>query len=226
MSELRPEQVADWLARHPDFFHHHPELVEQLSVPHPDHGRAVSLLEHQLHRLRARKAQLEQDVAAMVAIASDNGQLFERLHQLICALLSTHSDQAAVALLRVRTQALFGLDQVQLVTFEVPATPVAGLSQLGPSVEWVHALRVSLTPGNPRCGPLEARWRRGLFAEMPPVRSACMVPLGFRRVWGVLALGSSSADFFSPDLDTYFLSQMGLLISARLGHLFDDACPY
>ncbi len=226
MDELRPEQVADWLARHPDFFHRHPELVEQLSVPHPDHGRAVSLLEHQLHRLRARKAQLEQEVAAMVAIAGDNTQLFERLHQLVCALLSARSDQAAVALLQARLPALFELDQVRLVTFEVPSTPLAGLTQLGLSAEWVHALRESFTPGNPRCGPLEARWRRGMFAETPLVRSACMVPLGFRRVWGVLALGSSRADFFSPELDTYLLRQMSLLIGARLGHLFDDACPY
>ena len=42
---LEPDQVAFWLARHPDFFVGREGLLQQLQVPHPHIDGAVSLLE-------------------------------------------------------------------------------------------------------------------------------------------------------------------------------------
>ncbi|HID00813.1 MAG TPA: DUF484 family protein [Piscirickettsiaceae bacterium] len=216
-------QVAAYLRDHPTFFHTFPELLEHLSVPHPKTGQAISLLECQVMQLRARKTQLEAELEGLVAIAGDNGRLFNRMHQLNRAMMAARSEEAAVAALLTGLQNIFGLEQVRLLSFEVPARPVAGLQQLGISGRWKRLLQTHLQVGQPRCGPLEPEWQAGLFEPMPAIASVCVVPLGFERVWGALALGSGDPARFSPALDTYFLRLLGELISARLAHLFGDA---
>ncbi|MCA1772701.1 MAG: DUF484 family protein [Halomonas sp.] len=51
---LDPDQVAFWLARHPDFFVGREGLLQQLQVPHPHIEGAVSLLERLVIDLRQR----------------------------------------------------------------------------------------------------------------------------------------------------------------------------
>ncbi|WP_438893698.1 DUF484 family protein, partial [Bacillus cereus group sp. BC255] len=51
---LDPDQVAFWLARHPDFFIGREGLLQQLKVPHPHIEGAVSLLERLVIDLRQR----------------------------------------------------------------------------------------------------------------------------------------------------------------------------
>ena len=40
---MKHDDVAQFLAQHPDFFEQHPELLAALSLPHPHNGQAISL---------------------------------------------------------------------------------------------------------------------------------------------------------------------------------------
>ncbi len=223
MSEtLTAEQVAEYLRRHPEFFHVFPQLLEQLSVPHPKSGKAISLLERQVMQLRDSKRHLEAEMEGMLAVVGDNGRLLNRMHLLNRALMAARTDAAAVEALLTRLQRTFSLEQVRLLSFEVPQQPVTGLQQLGISAEWKCIMRTYLQPGQPRCGAMEPEWQSGLFQPVPAIASVCLIPLGFERVWGVLAMGSGDQARFSPELDTYFLRLLGELVSARLGHLFNE----
>ena len=42
--ELDDEQVREYLKQHPDFFQHHPDMLDQLQINHSS-GSAVSLVE-------------------------------------------------------------------------------------------------------------------------------------------------------------------------------------
>ncbi|SIO06851.1 hypothetical protein SAMN05443662_1339 [Sulfurivirga caldicuralii] len=222
-TDLTAQEVANYLARHPDFFQIFPDLVEQMRLPHPRSGESISLLQRQLISLRDKKETLEQEVSALLAVAGDNGRLFEKLHQLTLALMAARSESDAVHCLLELLPALFAVEQVRLHSWQAPREAVKGLRQLGMDRSWVQLLRAHLQPGKPRCGALEPGWQTGLFEPEPAVRSVCLVPLGFERVWGVLAIGSHDAERFAPELDTYFLRVLGELISARLGHLFGDS---
>ena len=48
---LTREAVADYLRNNPDFFIDQDELLRSLTLPH-DSGRAISLVERQVHRQR------------------------------------------------------------------------------------------------------------------------------------------------------------------------------
>lgn len=221
-THISAEEVADYLNKNPTFFHVFPNLLDSLSIPHPKTGDAVSLLERQVHRLREQKEALQVEVDTMVDIAGENGQLFQKVQNFTRALMATQTAQQAMDCIYQQMQDEFVVDQVAAVSWEVPNTSLHGLTQLGISQTWSTAMKSTLDLGKPVCGLVENDWQKGLFQTTEPMQSICLLPLGNAendKVWGVLALGSTT-DRFHPDLGTYFLKMMAELISAKLNHLF------
>ena len=217
--DIHAEHVADYLAHNPEFFHVFPNLLDQLSIPHHASGTAVSLLERQVWQLREQKERLQDEVDSLVSIAGDNGRLLQKVQQLTRLLLMAENEQQAVDSIYSQMREVFKVEFVTLVTWEVPRIGVAGMSQLGVRQDWVKTLRETLQPCKPVCGIIEEKWKSGLFHGESNIHSLCCLPLGWDRVWGVLALGSPT-DRFQPDLGTYFLKVMAELITARLNRLF------
>lgn len=217
--EIHAEHVADYLAHNPEFFHVFPNLLDKLSIPHPSSGKAVSLLERQVWQLREQKEKLQDEVDSLVDIAGDNGRLLHKVQQLTRQMMTAETEQQAVDAIYAQMRDVFKVDYMTLVSWEVPRQGIQGISQLGVRQDWVKNLRETLQPGKPVCGLIEEKWKTGLFHGESDVHSVCCLPLGWDRVWGVLALGSPT-DRFQPDLGTYFLKVMAELITARLNRLF------
>ena len=216
------DEVADYLNKNPKFFHAFPNLLDSLSVPHPKSGQAISLIERQIQHLREQKESLQVEVDTIKDIAGENGQLFQKIQTFTRHIVATQTEQQAVDAVYTQMQKLFDVDQVAMLSWEVPNTSLNGLSQLGFSQAWASAMKSTLLFGKPVCGMVENDWQKGLFQTPEAMQSIALLPLGDEnsgRVWGVLALGSK-CDRFSPDLGTYFLAMMAEMVSARLNHLF------
>lgn len=65
---MTEQDIADYLKNHPDFFTHHPELLQQLTIPHSHEEGTISLVKAQL-------AQLREQIKTLT-------QLLEKFHQL------------------------------------------------------------------------------------------------------------------------------------------------
>ncbi|MBF6057958.1 MULTISPECIES: DUF484 family protein [Thiomicrorhabdus] len=217
---LNEQQIADYLRRHPQFFHAYPELLNDLSIPHPQNGNQISLVERQISQLRSQRDSLKGEVDSMMSIAGENSALFQKVLQFTNRLIAASDESAAVEVVYEEMRKLFEVDSVHLVSWELPKRSVDGLSQLGISQTWVKALKSTLEVGQPVCGLLEDEWRKGLFREDVLIDSICLMPLGHERVWGVLALGSVT-DRFHPELGTYFLGVMAELITSKFNQLFE-----
>lgn len=218
-TELHAEAVAEYLNQNRTFFHVFPNLVSDLSVPHPKNAQTVSLIERQLFLLREERDALQLEIDALKNIVGENGQLLTKVYAFSHALMASQTEQEAVAVIYRVMAEVFGVEQVSLLSWDVPKTPIKGFGQLGTSQAWAHALKTTMQVDSPMCGLLEQDWQKGLFNTDERVHSICVIPLGTERVWGVLALGSY-AERFSADLGTYFLKEMGRLITARLQRLF------
>lgn len=219
LSDLNEEKVANFLNNNRDFFHVFPSLLNDLSIPHPESGKAVSLLERQIYQLRHQRDELKVEVDTLMNIAGENGALLHKVRDFTKELMSARSEQAAMDCIIAEMRNRFEVEAVALVTWEVPEISLHGMTQLGVSQNWVGALKSTLTPKEPACGVLENDWQKGLFQGQESMRSVCLLPLGEQRVWGVLALGSTS-ERFHADLGTYFLKIMAEMVTARLQHLF------
>jgi len=219
LNDLHEADVANFLNQNREFFHVFPNLLDELSIPHPETGKAVSLLERQIYQLRQQRDELKVEVDTLIDIAGENGRLLHKVRDFTKALMATRSEQAAVDCIIDEMKQRFDVEEVAMVSWDVPDISLHGLAQLGISQTWVETLKTTLTPHEPACGVLENEWQKGLFHTAEPMKSVCLLPLGEERVWGVLALGSTTERFHS-ELGTYFLKIMAEMMTARLQHLF------
>ncbi len=219
LNDIHAEDVANYLNRNREFFHVFPNLLNELSIPHPKSGQEVSLLERQVFQLREQRDSLQVEVDTLKDIAGENGVLLHKVYDFSYALMATETEQAAVDEVYRVMHELFEVEEVTMISWDVPKQIVNGLHQLGFSQAWSNSLKETLLPNKPVCGLLEDTWQRGLFHTDQPMQSVCVIPLGRDRVWGALALGATT-DRFSPDLGTYFLKVMGQMVTARLQRLF------
>lgn len=210
------EAVARYLEANPDYFERHPQVLQALSIPHPESGRAVSLIERQVQHYRESNEVLSDQVRTLVAVARSNDRIGERLHRLALQLIESSTLDAVIddtlALLRDE----FGLEFLGLwYVAGQPDVPRAEFDRVGDEELSATLERVfSQKTLRPLCGQkLAQEVLYILFGESATsVASTALVPLGEGRLDGVLALGSSDDDRFTPTMGTTYLAKLGELL--------------
>lgn len=217
---LQAQDIAQYLADHPDFFDQHPELLAGMQLPHPHNGQAISLVERQSLMLRDRIKSLEMRNAEMVRHGQENDAIADKLVNWTRALL-LESDPAQMPgtlideLKRVFDVPYAGLrlwNAVPAVAAQECALPVEG-----DTISLADSMRV------PFCGPnVEFEAASWLEESGVSVQSLAMVPLRVGadpRTFGLLVLGSADKDRFHVTMGTAFLERIAELASAALARL-------
>lgn len=210
-SVINESDVADYLAKNPDFFTGHKSLLEVMSVPH-ETGRAVSLIERQTSLLRDRNQKLTIHLADYIKIARENGSQYEKTKRMVLALLdSTTLDDVAVALEESLCRDFYG-DKTSLVLFTDHPLNVNNLRMLPRATAGV--IEPLMTTTLPTCGQLSLIENRFLFEdEAIKIQSAAVIPLVKGETIGLLAVGSYDPSYFHSSQGTLFLSYVGEVLS-------------
>ena len=212
---LEAMDVAEYLRQHPRFLENFPDVAAELVMPR-EHGPTASLAAYQLEALRARNRELNERLAELVAIASDNEQLMVRVHTLTVGLLR---DDTLADVVRSFVAALnedFHTDLVRLVLFREDAElPRADWLVCVP--EGAKALPMFadfLSRGEPACGRLAQEKLDRLFgAAVDRVQSTALLKIGDA---GMLAIGSNDPNRFHPGIGTLFLKLIAQALDAAL----------
>ena len=211
--------VAAYLKRHPEFLSEYPELAAKLTMPR-EQGPVSSLAVYQLNSLREKNAELERQLAELIAIAAENEQLMERVHTLTVALLRANTLEVTARSVVARLSADFHTEQVRLVLFgEQPQLPRADwlLQVIGP--EALPEFTEFLQQNEPVAGRISAEKLDRLFGvRAAEVRSVAMMRLGDA---GILAIGSADPNRFQPGMGTLFLKMISATITAALARARD-----
>lgn len=210
--------VLAYLQAHADFFDRHPQALLELQLKQG--GGTTSLLEKQVQKLREENHRLKNQLHNLTQIAQDNTQLFERMQQLIHALVLAEDAANALQVITRLLQEVFAIEEVVIISWKIPKQPLPLLRQLGVQDHWMQVLKNELKLGEPRCGKVEDKWQTGLFQRIQP-QSMCLLPLGSSQVWGALALGDS-AQRYDESQGTLFLKQLADLVTLKLGSAFYD----
>jgi len=210
---MDPNEVAQFLKTHPQFFDQHPQLLESIYVPHPHGGRAIPLTERQIVTLREKVRLLESKLGEFVRFGEDNDAIGEKVHRLSLALLGAKDFAATAHALYFHLREDFAVPHVAL--------RVWGKSLLDGTLEGTAVdpeLRGKAeTMGAPQCGPAAGNPFLPLFKEAQEhVRSMALVPLGQTRTLGVLALGSEDPQRFFAEMGTLYLRRIGELTAGAL----------
>lgn len=208
-ANLDENQIVRYLRQHPDFFDRHPGLLTELTLPHPDNGEAISLVERQLGILREQKAVLDRKLQHLTTTARSNENLFARIESLILGLIDASAVEQVLEHLYESLRQDFHADAIELQLFENPDS----------RARLQESFSVTLESREPICGHLSDQQRLTLFPrQADEIASAAVIPLCGRGhdCLGLLGIGSIDAKRFHPEMGTAFLSHLGAVLSSLL----------
>jgi len=217
-SDLTDEQIESYLNDHHDFFHHHLSLLEDLSIPHPS-GGAVSLISKQLEIFRHKHLELENQLTALIEIARENDDVFNRMHELTLAMLEARSLEEIMGNLSQVLSESFLTDFVAVKiikedkeNFESPINDLF-VSPDNPHLKYFNQ---ELGSNQPKCGHPSIAQARFLFGDdAGEVKSCAIIPMAFTEMEGLLAIGSRDEQRFHYSMGHLFLIQMSEIIGTR-----------
>jgi uncharacterized protein YigA (DUF484 family) len=217
-------EVVDYLLEHPAFFERHAELLPRMKLSH-ESGRAVSLIERQVEKLREENEQLNARLQTLVQVARDNENLGARIQKLAVVVLESESLEKLLTSVEDTFRSQFDAEHIVIRLLDVPAHSLGGLApkyRVTPDSDLAAGFRVFLQSRRVRCGRLLEDQLALLFGRVAAeVRSVAVVPLYGGSEFGLVALGSRNPRRFQPAMGVLFLEQIGELLSAALKLRFD-----
>ncbi|MCL7928717.1 DUF484 family protein [Halomonas llamarensis] len=218
---LDPDQVAFWLARHPDFFVGREGLLQQLTVPHPNIDGAVSLLERLVIDLRARAETAEGRLEQLLDAARHNEAQYRRLRETLLALVEAEDRDALAQALVTQMSERFDTPALALWCPPELSDAEPALPQPPRHVLNQHAsarLTALLDGRTSRCAKLGlSDWKCLLPHVTPPKKagSCAVTRLSAGEPLGYLLLASPDPEQYRASMDTLFTEYLGD-ITARL----------
>lgn len=216
--ELTREQVANYLRENPEFFVDQDELLRSLTLPH-DSGRAISLVERQVHLFREQRDTLRRELVELVSIARQNDRLFEKSKRLLMQVIEARTLNDMASAIDDSIRGDFGLDAASVLLFT--DADVAGASQgalhVVRPVEAHERLGSLLEGDRAVCGQFRESERAFLFPDREePIASVALVPLRSDELVGVFAVGSCQPGYFDQSMGSLFLSYISDTLSRLL----------
>ena len=120
------QDVADYLARDSSFFERHPQLLARMQLQH-ESGRAVSLIEKQVEKLREENRQISTKLQQLVNVARDNEKLSARMQKLSLTMLESHSLQELLVAVEDTFHSEFETEFVVIKLLDKPAYRIGAL---------------------------------------------------------------------------------------------------
>ena len=213
--EIKEHEVADYLHRHPDFFSRHEYLLEELTIPHHETGKAISLIERQVGLIREQKQQLKQQLHHLTVAARINETLLQRFQVMILNLIASDNIDEAVLYIRDALREDFHADAVELLLFDCPERKES-ISRNDPRLK---ALETVIGGRQTVCGHFKPDQIELLFGKGgQEIASAVVIPLCGDKgkdepCLGLLAIGSIDPKRYHPEMGTVFVSHLGAVMN-------------
>ena len=219
--ELIDKEVAAYLLANPDFFFVMDRLLLKIQVPHKSKG-TISLVEKQLDVIRDRQKKTRRQLKEFVENAERNKEIFDKSRKLILSMMAAKQSSEFFAALEKGLKRDFGCKANSLVVFGKPKQINHFTSRIPAESarKYVGALMQSKVP---TLGTLRPREQDFLFRDQSEkVKSAAVLTIRDKnKHLGMLAIGSSDMEYFTPDMDTLFIN----FIAETLGKLLPQHLP-
>ncbi len=214
---MNPEDIARYLATHPEFFDQFPHLLTDVRVSHPFEGRAIPIAERQILNLREKVSLLENRLAEFVRFGEENDQTSQKIHALALDLILARDLPELLAALYYHLREDFSLPHATVRLWRLDQALVECTPCEQSVIDWVN------TMPHPQCGAWLHPDALGWLDQASAARSFAAVPLRqHQHTYGVLVLASDDAGRFFPEMGTIYLQRLGQLTAAALVRLFPE----
>lgn len=212
--KLSAEEVIEFLKEHPGFFEDKPGLLEEIVIPHPHGGRAISLAERQQLQLREKNKLLETKLRELLQFGEENDAIGEKVHRFSLSLLTAHTLESLLPTITLSLREDFAVPHVAMRIWVAPAQPSGQGEFASVSTDLETFAEGLLRPYCDAYPPFEIASWFGDDAAL--LKSFAVVALRAEEAFGLLALASEDAHRFYPEMGTLYLKRIGELVSVAL----------
>ena len=205
--------VRDYLIDHPTFFEDNPDVLEAINVSH-DSGKAISLVERQITIMRDKNKVLSGQLEQLIETAKNNDQLLAKTNQLVLKLIQAEDLNSLITVLDTSLKNDFNTEFYSLTLIDKGLFTSKTAANLVSEEEAKSKISSLLSAQKAVSGVLQEEQVNFLFEQSASsVASAIALPLHSSEPLGILALGSSDADFYCHDIGTVFIDYIGALLN-------------
>jgi len=205
--------VRDYLTDHPNFFEENPDILEAINVSH-DSGKAISLVERQITIMRHKNKTLGAQVEQLIGTAKDNDQLLAKTNQLVLKLIQAEDLNSLIEALDTSLKNDFNTEFYSLTLIDKGVFTSKTSANMISEEDAKSKISSLLNAQKAVSGVLREEQMKLLFKQpATSIASVIALPLNSSEPLGVLALGSSDADFYTHDIGTVFIDYIGALLN-------------
>jgi uncharacterized protein len=215
-TELKPEQVEQFLIENPTFFLKREHLLAELFLPYGA-GAAVSLQERQVGLLRERNIDMRKRLNEFLEQGERNDVLYKKTTALILNLLEAKSLAELIKRLHSYCESEFQIDKAQFSLF-TNAEPTKCDCRVVSVIEVERVMPTLLRSKQCMSGVFrDDEWAFLFGNDVGEVASAIVLPIKDQgKTIAMLTLGSNDPLYFKAGMNTLFLGFIGDVISKLL----------
>ncbi len=205
---MKTEEIARYLAAHPEFFDQFPHLLTDIRFSHPHDGRAIPIAERQILNLRDKVALLENKLVELIRFGEENDVISQKMHYIASATMSAHDLDTLIHALYLNLREDFDIPHALIRIWQGTGSGPEFAPCTEDLINWVSNMP------HPQCGAYLHEEALSWLGDTALLRSYAAVPLKHNETLGVLILASEDAQRFYPQMGTLYLQRLGELIAS------------
>ncbi len=201
--EISAKEVELYLLKNTDFFLTRESIVSELDFKHSP-GKAESLLERQVRKLRNEQKNLLDSLSVFLSNASENEDLFIKSKALILKIVTARDEEALIELMPKNLKKIFDVDVAYLQFFTN--------SEMNDLEE---STGMTFSVGETKHGSFANKKIQILF-EDDSIKSVVISVFKNKNKIGLLLIGSKDKTRYLGDEDTTFIEFIRDITEAKL----------
>ena len=202
-NKINDKDVELYLLKNTDFFLTRESIVGELNFKHSP-GKAESLLERQVRKLRSEQKDLLNSLSVFLSNASENEDLFSKSKALILRVVTTEDEDALIELMPRSLKKIFNVDAAYLRFFTN--------SEMN-SLE--ESTGMNFSAGETKYGSFANEKIQILFGD-DSIKSVVISVFKNKNKIGLLLIGSKDKTRYLGDEDTTFIEFIRDIAEAKL----------
>ena len=202
-NKINDKDVELYLLKNTDFFLTRESIVSELNFKHSP-GKAESLLERQVRKLRSEQKDLLNSLSVFLSNASENEDLFSKSKALILKVVTAEDEDTLVELMPKSLKKIFDVDEAYLKFFTN--------SEMN-SLE--ESTGMTFSAGETKYGSFANEKIQILFGD-DSIKSVVISVFKNKNKIGLLLIGSKDKTRYLGDEDTTFIEFIRDIAEAKL----------
>ena len=202
-NKINDKDVELYLLKNTDFFLTRESIVSELNFKHSP-GKAESLLERQVRKLRSEQKDLLDNLSVYLSNASENEDLFSKSKALVLKVVTAEDEDTLIELMSKSLKKIFDVDAAYLKFFN--NSEMNGLEE---------STGMTFSAGETKHGSFATEKIQILFGD-DSIKSVVISVFKNKNKIGLLLIGSKDKTRYLGDEDTTFIEFIRDIAEAKL----------